>query len=235
MSWWVCWCLECLLTSHRWKIQSCVSIRSQQSQELLKWERTAPCVHFWVSSTIALVTLCLPLQALKHQCERLVWARSTWMCTHTWKCVQKIISFCNTLSPDRTPKFDLPWAWLKHSYSKQAPFLPICCLNWCCYCGMSLASPGLGKHCHLESSRQMSPLSHDRIPLILGIPSHGCLLLNELLLSTQLNGVVRNWKLSLLQLLLWQDFFQQFAAFDSVWNTCCSPDTTEASLKLQMS
>lgn len=93
------------------------------------------------------------------------------------------------------------------SYSKQAPFLPICCLNWCCYCGLSLASPGLGKHCHLESSRQMSPLSHDRIPLILGIPSHGCLLLNELLLSTQLNGVVRNWKLSLLQLLLWQDFF----------------------------
>lgn len=90
---------------------------------------------------------------------------------------------------------------------KAAPFLPICCLNWCCYCELSVASPRLGKHCHLESSRQMSPLSHDRIPLILGIPSHGCLLLNESLLSTQLNGVVRNWKLSLLQLLLWQDFF----------------------------
>lgn len=104
-------------------------------------------------------------------------------------------------------KLDLPWAWLKHSHSKQAPFLPICCLNWCCYCGLSLASPRLGKHCHLESSRQMSPLSHDRIPLIPGIPSQGCLLLNELLLSTQLNGVVRNWKLSLLQLLVWQDFF----------------------------
>lgn len=51
----------------------------------------------------------------------------------------------------------------------------------------------------------MSLLSHDRMPLILGISLHGCLLFNELLLSTQLNGVVGSCKLSLLQLLLWQE------------------------------
>lgn len=108
------------------------------------------------------------------------------------------------------------------SYSKHAPFLPICWLNCFCTVVLSLTSPRLGKHCHLEGSRRMSLLSHDTIPLILGILLHSCLLLNELLWSTQLNGVVRSWKLPLLQLLLWQDFLLPLTvsgthAFLQIW------------------
>lgn len=79
----------------------------------------------------------------------------------------------------------------------------------------------------------MSPLSHDRIPLILGTPSHGCLLLNELLLST-VKWSCKNLKALVASAVALAGFFQQFAAFDGVWNTCCSPNTGEASLEPEM-
>lgn len=92
-------------------------------------------------------------------------------------------------------------------YSKQAPFLPICCLNCCCFCSTVTDFPGAWQGLSLGRQQANVTAISRQDSFNPWHPSHGCLLLNELLLSTQLNGVVRNWKLSLLQLLLWQDFF----------------------------